>query len=162
VNEEDGEKTDPSGLVKKINDAMTQEPAQQQTSAFPELTLDEQTIRSFTEYEEHRLRENVRKGVNLFSIRLALDNATFDQELREITEILANYGEIISTLPSFDTTAGPDKMVFRLIFGTAEKEDGLRKKLERDDVQIVNLRKEEEAPAEPGAMIVEEEPEMER
>lgn len=161
VNEEEGEKTDPSGLVKKINEAMVQEPAQPQTSAFPELTLDEQTIRSFTEYEEHRLRENLRKGVNLFSIRLILDNSTFDQELREITEILANYGEIISTLPSFDTTAGPDKMVFRLIFGTGEKDDTLRKKLERDDVQILNLRKEEEAPAEAGAPV-EEEPEMER
>lgn len=161
VNEETGEKTDPSGLVRKINDAMTQEPSQPQSSAFPELTLDEQTIRSFTEYEEHRLRENMRKGVNLYSIRLILDNTTFDQELREITEILANYGEIISTLPSFDTTAGPDKMVFRLIFGTGEKDDLLRKKLEREDVQILNLRKEEEARVEPGAPV-EEEPEMEK
>jgi two-component system chemotaxis sensor kinase CheA len=161
VNEEEGEKIDPSGLVKKINEAMTHEPSQPQTSAFPELTLDEQTIRSFTEYEEHRLRENLRKGVNLYSIRLILDNTTFDQELREITEILANYGEIISTLPSFDTTAGPDKMVFRLIFGTGEKDDMLRKKMERDDAQILNLRKDEEAPGEAGAPV-EEEPEMER
>ena len=49
--------------------------------------------------------------------------------------MLSAYGEIVSTLPSFDTSVGPDKMVFRLIFGTSEKEDTIRKKLERDDVE---------------------------
>lgn len=161
VNEDGVERTDAAPMVKKINEAMTQEVSAPQTSAFPELTLDEQTIRSFTEYEEHRLRENLKKGVNLYSIRLVFDNTTFDQELREITEILANYGEIISTLPSFDTSAGPDKMVFRLIFGTQEKEDTLRKKVEREDIEIVSVRKEKAAPA-AGMEVIEEEPEMEK
>ena len=96
-----------------------------QIDAFPELTLDEQTVKSFTEYEEHRLRENIKKNLSLFSIRLILDVSTFDQELREITEMLSNYGEIVSTLPSFDTSAGADKMVFRLIFGTTEKGEAI-------------------------------------
>lgn len=161
VNEDGVEKTDAAPMVKKIGEAMTQEVAAPQTSAFPELTLDEQTIRSFTEYEEHRLRENLKKGVNLYSIRLVFDNTTFDQELREITEILANYGEIISTLPSFDTSAGPDKMVFRLIFGTQEKEDTLRKKVEREDIEIVSVRKEK-AVTTAGMEVIEEEPEMEK
>lgn len=164
VSEEDSEKTEPTAMIKKINEVVNQQAPVQETASFPELTLDEQTVRSFTEYEEHRLRENVKKESNLFSIRLVLDNTTFDQELRDVTETLANYGEIISTLPSFDTGAGPDKMIFRLIFGTTETQETLLKKLDREDVEIVSIRKEAglvaatpEQPAPP-----EEEPEVEK
>jgi two-component system, chemotaxis family, sensor kinase CheA len=140
IHDDSGEKTDPSGVIRKINETMAHEVTAPQTSAFPELALDEQTIRSFTEYEEYRLRENVKHGTNIYSIRLIFDNATFDQDLREITELLGNRGEIISTLPSFDTSVGLDKMVFRLIMGTSEKEQALAKHIEREDVLITNLR----------------------
>lgn len=145
VSEEGEEKSDPSSILKKLESVTTAAPAAPEIGAFPELTLDEQTIRSFTEYEEHRLRENIKKDLNLFSIRLVLDVATFDHELREITELLSGYGEIISTLPSFDTSAGPDKMVFRLIFGTTEKGEALDRTIDRDDVEISGIRRDQAA-----------------
>ena len=134
------EQSDPSSLLRKINELVSGQ-AQLQESGLSELNLDEQTIKSFTEYEEHRLRENVKRDLNLFNIRLMLDSSTFDQELRSITEILANHGEIISTLPSFDMSAGPNFMVFRLIFGTTESEREMAQVLGRDDLEITSIRK---------------------
>ncbi|MCI0447061.1 Hpt domain-containing protein, partial [bacterium] len=126
--------TDPSHVLQKINGLSSGQSTTAQT-AFSELNLDEQTLKSFTEYEEHRLHENLKKKLNLFSIRLMLDNSTFDEELRSIAETLSNHGEIISTLPSFEKEAGANIMIFRLIFGTAETKQNLLEILERDDVE---------------------------
>lgn len=162
VSEDGQEKSDPSSVLRKLQPVLSAAPPIQQVDAFPELTLDHQTVKSFTEYEEHRLRENIKKDLNLFSIRLILDVATFDQELREITEMLSSYGEIVSTLPSFDTTAGPDKMVFRLILGTTEKVESLARILDRDDAQIVSIRRDSPGLETAAAPVAEEEPEAEK
>lgn len=161
VSEDGQEKSDPSTVLQKLQPVLAAAPAVPQVVAFPELTLDQQTVKSFTEYEEHRLRENIKKDLSLYSIRLILDVGTFDQELREITEMLSSYGEIVSTLPSFETSAGPDKMVFRLIFGTTEKVESLARILDRDDAEIISIRREA-ATLETAAPIVEEEPEAEK
>lgn len=137
----DEEQTDPSPVLRKINELTSGQSAVQE-GGFPELNLDDQTIKSFTEYEEHRLRENLKKQLNLFSIRLMLDSSTFDQELRTIAETLSNHGEIISTLPSFEKEVGPNIMVFHLIFGTLETLETVIHILERDDVEVTSLHKE--------------------
>src|SRR5207249_4386338 len=129
------------------------------TPNFPELLLDEQTVRSFTEYEEHRLRENLKKNINLFSVRLVLENTTFDQDLRIATDTLQKFGEIISTLPSFDANVGQDKMIFRLIVGTMEPREMLEHSLEFPGVEVLDLRKRTERP---GLIeLLHEEPESE-
>ncbi|MCI0612083.1 chemotaxis protein CheA, partial [bacterium] len=149
--------TDPSHVLQKINGLSSGQSTTAQT-AFSELNLDEQTLKSFTEYEEHRLHENLKKKLNLFSIRLMLDNSTFDEELRSIAETLSNHGEIISTLPSFDKEAGANIMIFRLIFGTAETKQNLLEILERDDVEITSIHKETRQLVKP----VEEEAEIDK
>jgi two-component system chemotaxis sensor kinase CheA len=157
VSKTGAEQSDPSGLLQKIN-ALVTETVQKVDSGLSELDLDEQTIRSFTEYEEHRLRENLKRQLNLFSIRLKLDSSTFDQELRSITEGLTNHGEIISTLPSFDLSAGPNVMVFRLIFGTTESKENLALAIDRDDVEITSIRKI----FQPASRVFEEPPDVEK
>jgi two-component system chemotaxis sensor kinase CheA len=140
VSKSGAEQSDPSILLRKLNELVSGQ-SQVLESGLSELNLDDQTIKSFTEYEEHRLRENLKRESNLFSVRLMLDSSTFDQDLRSITEVLANHGEIISTLPSFDMSAGPNVMVFRLIFGTNETQQSLAQVLGRDDVEIISIRK---------------------
>ncbi|HSP07000.1 MAG TPA: Hpt domain-containing protein, partial [Acidobacteriota bacterium] len=70
VSEDGEEKSDPAPILKKLHTVTAATPPAPEISAFPELTLDEQTVKSFTEYEEHRLHENIKKELNLFSIRL--------------------------------------------------------------------------------------------
>lgn len=80
-----------------------------------ELSLDEQTRKSLTEYEEHRLRENVRAGRQIVSVEVRFDFADFDEKLRALTAKLTESGEVLSTLPAVDPGGG---IGFRLLFGS--------------------------------------------
>jgi two-component system chemotaxis sensor kinase CheA len=55
-----------------------------------------------TEYEEHRLRANVQKGIDLFRVRVSYELATFDEELSALSVRLKRIGEVVSTLPATD------------------------------------------------------------
>ena len=82
-----------------------------------DIALDEQTRKSLTEYEEHRLVENVRAGKQIYSIEMRFEFTDFDQKLRAITAKLNESGEVMSTLPSVDP-AGTG-IGFRLLYGSA-------------------------------------------
>nr|WP_216627193.1 chemotaxis protein CheA [Corallococcus exercitus] len=93
------------------------------------LELDATVRAVFTEYEEHRLRENVRRGVALWRVRAAFDLTDFDQGLADLNARLKPLGEVISTLPS-SRPGGANGIAFDLIFGAKvgarALEDGLR------------------------------------
>jgi two-component system, chemotaxis family, sensor kinase CheA len=80
------------------------------------LELDPQVRAVFTEYEEHRLRENVRRGVALWRVRADFDLSDFDKGLAELNARLKPVGEIISTLPSAQPSSASG-IAFDLIFG---------------------------------------------
>lgn len=69
-----------------------------------------------TEYEEHRLMENLKKGKNIYSLQFVFSLDEFDEKLSEITTILKSTGELISTLPK--PSDQPGNIVFTLIFAT--------------------------------------------
>ena len=70
-----------------------------------------------TEYEEHRLRASVQKGIALVRIRVSFPLATFDRELAELNGRLKKHGEVVSTLPGSD---GRDAqaIVFELLYAS--------------------------------------------
>jgi two-component system chemotaxis sensor kinase CheA len=70
-----------------------------------------------TEYEEHRLRENIKKGQQLLRVRCRFELATFDQGLAEVNARLKPAGEVISTLPSPEPGEG---IAFDLLVGTKQ------------------------------------------
>ncbi len=80
--------------------------------------IDPQIRSVFTEYEEHRLRENVKKGVGLWKVRAVFSLEDFDTRLSALNKLLKPMGEVISTLPS--SQPGDDASIaFDLIFGSA-------------------------------------------
>jgi two-component system chemotaxis sensor kinase CheA len=81
------------------------------------LNLDPQVRAVFTEYEEHRLRENLRKGVGLWRVRAGFDLSDFDQGLARLNGQLKPLGEVISTLPSAEPGDGSG-IAFDLIVGS--------------------------------------------
>ena len=62
--------------------------------------LDPSLLAVLTEYEEHRLRTNVERGVGLFKIRARMDLATIDTSLEAVKTRAKPLGEIITYLPS--------------------------------------------------------------
>lgn len=90
-----------------------------------DINLSSSILEVLTEYEEHRLLENVRKGSRLFEIRANFDLTTFDQDLQRLTKDLSEKGEIITTLPS--TGSSPDAGIqFNIILGTMSGEKEIR------------------------------------
>jgi two-component system chemotaxis sensor kinase CheA len=82
-----------------------------------EVGLDPKVRAVFTEYEEHRLRENVKKGVAVWKVRAAFSLEDFDQRLAQLSARLRPLGEVVSTLPS--SQPGDDgSIAFDLVFAT--------------------------------------------
>ncbi|HYU26718.1 MAG TPA: chemotaxis protein CheA [Thermoanaerobaculia bacterium] len=108
---------DINALTRRIHQLVTAQPQQQHGDAFRDLTLDEQTRKSLTEYEEHRLLENVRAGKHIISVEVIFDFADFDERLRVLTASLSDAGEVISTLPAIDSSGGAG-IAFRLLYGS--------------------------------------------
>ncbi|WNG16170.1 chemotaxis protein CheW [Cystobacter fuscus] len=112
------------------------------------LELDPQVRSVFTEYEEHRLRENVRRGVALYRIRAAFDLSDFDTGLTELNVRLKPLGEVVSTLPSSEP-GGLSGIAFDLIFGSRVSEAELAAKLQGTPAQLfaLSVRPSAAAPA---------------
>ena len=109
------EKTDITQLMRRLSGE--EAPEAKPLQGLDALLLDETTRRSLTEYEEHRLRENMEEENHIFSVQVGFDFSDFDSRLRDLTEQLSEFGEVISTLPVVDPalTGG---IHFRLLLGT--------------------------------------------
>ena len=71
----------------------------------------------FTEYEEHRFRENLKRGVSVWKVRSVFGLHDFDQRLVQLTGLLRPLGEVISTLPS-SQPGDETSIAFDLVFGS--------------------------------------------
>ncbi len=67
---------------------------------FAALDLDPRVLRALTEYEEHRLRENLRRGRHIALVDAPFEIKTFEEGLAELSGALREIGEVLSTLPS--------------------------------------------------------------
>lgn len=108
---------DMTGLTSRIHHIITNQPQKKIDDPFAALTLDEQTRKSLTEYEEHRLHENVRAGKHILSVEVTFDFSDFDERLRALTASLIDAGEVISTLPAIPT-GNVNGIAFRLLYGS--------------------------------------------
>jgi two-component system, chemotaxis family, sensor kinase CheA len=109
-------------LNSRIHQIISQKPEQTTEAGLDKLDLDEQTRKSLTEYEEHRLIENMRNARGIYSIEVTFDFSDFDERLRALTAILNGGGELISTLPAIDQSGGTG-ISFRLLYGTSLSEE---------------------------------------
>ena len=116
---------DLTALTSRIHQLVTNQPQVKQEDPFAALTIDEQTRKSLTEYEEHRLVENVRAGRNIHFVEVTFDFTDFDERLRALTAALSESGEVISTLPALDATGGAG-ISFRLLYGSLLDEPGVQ------------------------------------
>ncbi|HEV7489141.1 MAG TPA: chemotaxis protein CheA [Thermoanaerobaculia bacterium] len=130
---------DVTGLTRRIHQLVTNQPALVHGNPFGELTLDEQTRKSLTEYEEHRLQENVRARKQILAVEVRFDFSDFDERLRALTELLNASGEVISTLPAIDSSGGSG-IAFRLLYGSILGADAVSALV--PEGKVTSLRKE--------------------
>jgi two-component system chemotaxis sensor kinase CheA len=129
---------DMTGLISRIHLVVNNQPQQKHDDPFAELTLDEQTKKSLTEYEEHRLLENVRAGKYILSLEVTFDFSDFDERLRALTAALIDGGEVISTLPAIPM-GEVSGIAFRLLYGSVLDIDAVQ--LLAPEAKVASLRK---------------------
>lgn len=108
---------DISRAVSRINSCLAMPEKSEAESPLACLGLSDKILNALTEYEEHRLLENVKKGRRLYSVIASFSLTTFDQELGELTEDLKKIGEVISTLPRVGGSLETN-IDFEILFGS--------------------------------------------
>lgn len=117
----------PPGLARvldKINGCISS--ARRETVAVSpeELGISDKILHSLTEYEDHRLRENIARGKSLYLFHAVYPLDTFDSQLGDLLDFLKEIGEVISTLPSAE--GGMESSIgFDILVGTVRARDEL-------------------------------------
>jgi two-component system chemotaxis sensor kinase CheA len=92
-----------------------------------------------TEYEEHRLRENLKERMNIYQIRARLSLDTFDEELSRLQNLAREHGEVITTLPSSGESS-EDSITFFIIMGSEESESRVKEAVIGPGVSVSVLK----------------------
>ncbi|HPR65378.1 MAG TPA: chemotaxis protein CheA [Thermoanaerobaculia bacterium] len=141
IAEKGDEKVNTQELLRHISAYVSQKPEESSLDILSSLDLDEQTRKSLTEYEEHRLKENLVHNRVIHSIEVHFSFEIFDVELKQLSEKLNAAGEVISTLPSISDK--PDEIRFRLIFASEHNLQEVQE-LVGERFKVSNLVKSEE------------------
>ncbi len=79
--------------------------------------VDESILKVLSEYEEHRLRANLKEGKAIYLARTVFTLDVFDKLLEEATKLIKTKGELISTIPT-STDIPEGSIGFNLLFGS--------------------------------------------
>jgi two-component system chemotaxis sensor kinase CheA len=127
-----------TSTVERISSCITAATPVESESPLVKLGLSKQVLNTLTEYEEHRLLENIKKRRCIYSVRASFSLDTFDQELAELTELLKSKGEVISTLPSAGT--GIELSIdFEILYGSDKDPIEIAAMVARENVAITQL-----------------------
>lgn len=100
--------------------------------------LDQGLLSVLTEYEEHRLRENIKAGRLLYRIHAAFDLMSIDKGLDTLKSKLKPIGEVITYLPS--TEAASDQQIeLDVILGTPKTREEVVAAIEGSVGEVVAI-----------------------
>ncbi len=136
VNSGRGEEADITSMLKQIQQSMTGGGVTSSSAGIEGIDAD--ILKVLTEYETHRLNENLRLRLNLFELTARFKLETFDKDLVKLSSQLQSVGEIITTLPSpgMSPEAG---IVFKLIIGTKSDLETLQAKFSKEKLEMMAI-----------------------
>jgi len=94
-----------------------------EVSPLDTLDIDPSIIKVLTEYEEHRLKANLKEGRRIFLLKAGFDLQSFDRDLEDLNRQVKTAGEVITTLPSSGTSP-LEGIQFTLLIGSNESLKG--------------------------------------
>ena len=110
-------------------------PSDEEVDELTGLELDPSILRALTEYEEHRLRENIRRGRHIVLVDSTFEITSFEDGLSELSSAMREVGEVISTLPS--AGAAPESQIcFSLLVASEVDAARLETRLSDPEVAI--------------------------
>jgi two-component system chemotaxis sensor kinase CheA len=105
-----------------------------------EFEFDPSLLAVLTEYEEHRLRTCVERGLSLFKIRVQFGLSTLDKELESIKSNLSPLGEVITYLPTGEAASG-DMIELDLLMASGSAKDDLLKAVGNADASVEEIER---------------------
>jgi chemotaxis protein histidine kinase CheA/ActR/RegA family two-component response regulator len=103
----------------------SRERARRDDSEVGSLNLSTRERALLTDYEEHRINENVRAGRSFYAITVTSDVGKLDKQYRALTARLEEAGELITTLP--EKTGKVSLVGFKLVFAAGIKEADVKR-----------------------------------
>jgi two-component system chemotaxis sensor kinase CheA len=106
----------------------TKEPSLEDSGISPSI------IKVLTQYEEHRLKSNLKEGKGIYLIKVIFGLENFAPQLEALNSNLKTIGEVIATLPkSEDVPEG--SIGFNLLFGTSLTTDKIQSEISTGEVE---------------------------
>lgn len=120
-------------IIYKINSAVSGQTGKGDSDV-PSV-IDKAIMNVLTEYEEHRLNESIRAGLNIFKVQSSFPIMSFDLGLADLTAVLKENGEIITTLPTPGFSPG-DTINFDIIIATKISRESLESAIDNKDIKV--------------------------
>lgn len=103
--------------------------------------IDESILKVLSEYEEHRLKANIKEGKGIYLAKAVFKILDFDKSLNELTGLIKNNGELISTLPT-SVDMPPDSIGFNLLFATKKDIEELKREINLPIEELIEGKRE--------------------
>lgn len=100
--------------------------------------LDDSILGVLTEYEEHRLRENVRLGRRIYRVHASFDLLAIDVGIESLKGRLKSHGEVITYLPSADASSD-DRIDLDILVGSKQPLSVIAEGIGEEGVTIETL-----------------------
>ena len=126
----DEEEEDVTGYLKDIEVFRNQQKGKGDAGA-AENVIDPSIMRVLSEYEEHRLKANLKEGKAIYLAKAVFSLDIFDKALEALTKSIKTKGELISTLPT-SSNVPEGSIGFNLMFGTNRGMEELKKDIGYD------------------------------
>jgi two-component system chemotaxis sensor kinase CheA len=94
-----------------------------------------EVLEVLTEYEEHRLKTNIKRGLPVYSIGMRFDLDSIDVNLEDVRKRLRSLGEIITYLPSSEDS-DHEKLGIDIILVLSENRQELERMLDGMSAEI--------------------------
>ena len=133
-------------FIRQIEEAI-ETPTSQADDDLDGLQIEPSLLQALTEYEEHRLRENLRRGRHIALVDSTFEIASFEEGLSELSGAVREVGEVISTLPS--AGEAPESQIrFSLLVATEVDPDRLRDRLDFPNTEVQSVRRGDDSATE--------------
>lgn len=101
--------------------------------------IDKSIISILSEYEEHRLKTNIKENKGIYLKSAVYSLVDFEKELNDLTALIKSHGELISMFPE-SKDLPPDLIRFNLMIGSSMSLDGLKELLGDDIKEMISCR----------------------
>lgn len=110
--------------------------------------IDDEILKVLSEYEEHRLKSNLKDEKGIYLVKTVFSLMDFDVLLKDLTEKIKSFGELISTMPTSEDV--PEGSIgFNLMVGSPMSAEQLEERLKSRIEELVKSARFVEAPTEP-------------